>query len=294
MRFGDDGRLYAINPEAGFFGVAPGTGDATNPNAIADAVRERHLHQRGADRRRRRLVGGPDRRRRPHGLTDWKGRHWTPASAEPAAHPNARFTAPASPVPDHRARVGGPRRRADLGHPVRRSPRQRPCRWSPRRSTGRTASSWRPTSPPKAPPRPRTRSASCAAIPSPCCRSAATTWATTSATGSTLAQGARPGQAAAHLLRQLVPQGRARQVHLARLWREQPRAEVDRPAPGGQGAARETPIGRLPAQGALDVEGLDLGEAEAVLLCVDREAWLEEAARIPEFYASSAIGCRRS
>src|SRR5580692_6550238 len=96
MRYGDDGRLYAINPEAAVFGVAPGTG--LNANAIA-ALSKNSIFTTLAltadgDVWWEGLTDVP-----PDGLTDWQGRPWSPGSGEPAAHPNARFTAPAGQCP---------------------------------------------------------------------------------------------------------------------------------------------------------------------------------------------------
>jgi phosphoenolpyruvate carboxykinase (GTP) len=287
MRFGEDGRLRAINPEAGFFGVAPGTGEATNRNAV-EALRHNCIFTNVAltpdgDVWWEGLTETP-----PPALTDWKGRPWTPASREPAAHPNARFTAPAAQCPSIAPEWEDP-----AGVPI-----------SAILFGGRRAS----------------------AVP---LVTEAFDWrhgvflaSNVASEGTAAAEnkigalrrdpfamlpfcGYNMGDYFAHWLK--VGEG-ADPAKLPRLYfvnwfRKDARGRFLWPGYGenarvlkwiverleGEAEARDTPIGRVPAPGGLDVSGLALGaDALDLLLEVDPEVWREEAALIGPHYEKFA------
>jgi phosphoenolpyruvate carboxykinase (GTP) len=184
---GPDGELRAINPEAGFFGVAPGTSYDTNPNAM-ESCRKDTIFTNVA------LTDDGDvwwegmTKQAPAHLIDGKGRVWTPASTEPSSQPERSLHRPAANCPT-----------IDPDWETRPA-----CPWAPwvsaaahehhpalvfQSSTGSTACSSAPRWAPSRRLRPKARSARCAGPPpSPCCPSAATTWPTTSPIGSRWAE----------------------------------------------------------------------------------------------------------
>ena len=285
MKFGDDGRLYAINPEAGFFGVAPGTGYKTNPNAM-DAIEKNTIFTNCA------LTDDGDiwwegmTEEPPEHAIDWHGKDWTPESETPAAHPERALHRPGRAGALDRRRVGGPRRRADRRVPLRRPPRDRRAagprgvRLGARRLPGRDDVA------PSRPPPPSARSASSASTRSRCCRSAATTWPTTSRTGSKIGE---QGDA-----------DKLPKIFYVNWFRKDDDGKFLWPGFGensrvlewvfrrcdGEAEAVETPIGLVPAPGEINIDGLDISdEAMRELTTVDEDGLRDELPQVEEHLA---------
>ncbi|HEX4180950.1 MAG TPA: phosphoenolpyruvate carboxykinase (GTP) [Caulobacteraceae bacterium] len=282
MRFGDDGQLYAINPEAGFFGVAPGTGHATNANAIASlhancVFTNVALTDDGDVWWEGLTDAAPDH------LVDWRGRDWTPASSDPAAHPNSRFTVPVSQCP-----IVAPEWEDPKGVPISA------ILFGGRRASATPlvteAFDW---------------------------RHGVFLASNVASEGTAAAEnkvgelrrdpfamlpfcGYNMGDYFGHWLKMGEHAGaKLPKIYFVNWFRKDQNGKFIWPGFGensrvlkwiaerleGKADAKATPIGYLPAKGALDVEGLGLSEAHLDLLTtVDREVWRDEAAQIPPFY----------
>jgi phosphoenolpyruvate carboxykinase (GTP) len=285
MRFGEDGRLYAVNPEFGFFGVAPGTGANTNPNAMRTIDRGNSIFTNVA------LTDDGDvwwegmTETKPAHLTEWKGHDWTPESDFVAAHPNSRFCTPIAQCPTLApewddpngvpidAIIFGGRRRDTI--PLVTEARD----WQHGVFLGATLSS-------------------------------ETTAAATGAVGvvrrDPMAMLPFIGYHVGDYLNHWIDVGKsANATKLPKIFyvnwfrrdednkfvwpgfRENIRVlkwAIDRIE--GNAAAVETAIGRVPAPGALDVEGLDVGEADLkIAMTVSADEWRKELPGIEEWFS---------
>jgi phosphoenolpyruvate carboxykinase (GTP) len=283
MRIGDDGRLYAMNPETGFFGVAPGTSQSSNPNAL-ESCKENSIFTNTALTDEDDVWWEDMGVEAPAHLIDWEGNDWTPDAGRKAAHPNSRFTAPASqcPVidPNWQDPAGVPisaflfgGRRAGTVPLVNQS-----FDWEHGVFMGSAAGS-------------------------------ETTAANLSKTGVLRHDpfamlpfcGYNMGDYFTHWLsfaERTDPQ-KLPKVFFVNWFRKDDDGKFLWPGYGensrvlkwvferveGTGEAIETPIGYLPAPGALDLSGLDISEeAMKELLAVDREGWRNEVEGLAKYY----------
>ena len=284
MRFGEDGRLYAVNPEAGFFGVAPGTSRNTNQNAL-ETLATNTVFTNTA------LTADGDvwweglTPEAPAGLTTWKGEPHDAASGEPAAHPNARFASPASQCPTIAPEWEDPKgvpidailfggRRASAVPLVTEA-----FDWEHGVFLGSTVAS-------------------------------EGTAAAENAIGELRRDpfamlpfcGYNMGDYFAHWLKlgeQATDKSRLPRIYFVNWFRKNEDGKFVWPGFGdnarvlkwiaerldGKASARDTAVGRVPSAEALDLSGLSLSEADLrLLLDVDTQVWSEEASLIPAFY----------
>jgi phosphoenolpyruvate carboxykinase (GTP) len=283
MRFGDDGRLYAVNPEAGFFGVAPGTSRDTNHNAL-ETLATNTIFTNTALTDDGDVWGEGMTKTAPDGLTNWKGQPHDPASGEPAAHPNARFASPAGQCPAIAPEWEDPRgvpidailfggRRASAVPLVTEA-----FDWEHGVFMGSTVAS-----------------EGTAAAENKVGELRRDPFAMLPFCGYNM------GDYFAHWLR--MGQGRDAaklpRIFFVNWFRKDQDGRFVWPGFGdnarvlkwiseridGEASAVDTAVGRVPSPEALDLSGLDLTAAQlSILLDVDAGVWAEEAALIPDFY----------
>lgn len=283
MRFGDDGRLYAVNPEAGFFGVAPGTSRNTNKNALETLAKDTVFTNVA-------LTADGDvwweglTKEAPEGLTNWKGAPHDPASGEPAAHPNARFAVWAGQCPSIAPEWEDP-----AGVPIDA------ILFGGRRASAvplvTEAFDW---------------------------EHGVFLGSTVASEGTAAAEnkvgelrrdpfamlpfcGYNMGDYFGHWLKmgQKTDAAKLPRLFFVNWFRKNDEGKFVWPGFGdnarvlkwiverldGQAEAVDTPVGRVPSKDALDLSGLTLSDADLkILLDVDADVWTEEAALIPAFY----------